>query len=174
MAEVNIMMITIEVGWLEGHHDRSSKPRPTNILGVFTTNENMMMMISKMRKIVILIVGRADHFIQLCPDMDNRPDRRNDELCSLKSPCLHLRWPHHKQEARRRSSNSTAMFYGLILPHHRHHCHRHHDRCSELPSSGIMLHSIARSGSILQREEAQDQRMQRSFQGLVGQSSSFH
>ena len=58
--------------------------------------------------------GRADQIVHLSANMDNRSDRRNDELCPLKPPRLHLCWSHHQQEACCRLSNT--MYILLLIP----------------------------------------------------------
>ena len=62
----------------------------------------------------LLSSGRADQIVHLSANMDNRSDRRNDELCPLKPPRLHIRWSHHQQETCCRLSNTI---YILLLIH---------------------------------------------------------
>ena len=58
--------------------------------------------------------GRADQIVQLSANMDNRSDRRNNELCPLKPPRLHIRWSHNQQEACCRLLNTIYIL--LLIP----------------------------------------------------------
>ena len=100
MAEVNIMED------LEEHNNDYEKVEADDESEYGDCHPKIKITMALM--LIMAIKGRADHLVHLGPDMDHRPDRRDDELCSLESTRVHLRRSHCEQEARCRS--------------HHHHC----------------------------------------------------
>ena len=118
MAEVNIMED------LEEHNNDYEKVEADDESEYGDCHPKIKITMALM--LIMAIKGRADHLVHLGPDMDHRPDRRDDELCSLESTRVHLRRSHCEQEACCRSLSLSLPSLSLsssLSVHHNHNGH---------------------------------------------------